>query len=74
MIQELPPLFRFAAQMLALATGSKMAVVSVRVDTTNLGAVLADLPGYNDCSFTDFFYNLGQGLSCVDASFNGSPF
>ena len=62
----------FAAQMLSLAIESKMAVVSVRVDTTNLGAVLADLPGYSDCSFTDFCCNLGQGLSCVDAGFNGS--
>ena len=62
----------FAAQMLSLAVESKMAVISVRVDTTNLGAVLADLPGYSDCSFTDFCCDLGQGLSCVDAGFNGS--
>ena len=61
-----------AAQMLSLAVESKMAVISVRVDTTNLGAVLADLPGYSDCSFTNFCCDLGQGLSCVDASFNGS--
>ena len=54
------------------AIESKMALVSVRVDTTNLGAVLADLPGYSDCSFTDFCCDLGQGLSCVDAGFNGS--
>ena len=50
----------FAAQMLSLAVESKMAVVSVRVDTTNPGAVLADLPGYSDCSFTNFCCDLGQ--------------
>ena len=63
-----------SAKMLPLTSGSHMAVISVRMYTGHMGTVFADLAGHGGGCLTDLLSDLGQGFSCIDASFNGSSF
>lgn len=61
-----------SAKMFPFAAGSHVAVVPMGMYTGHMGTVLADLTGDSGGCLADFLGNLGQGLPCIDASFNGS--
>ena len=60
------------AKMFPFAAGSQTAVVSMRMDTGDIGMILANLAGDGDDCLADFLGDLGQGLLSIDACFDGS--
>lgn len=63
-----------STKVFPFTAGSHMAVISMGMYAGYMGTVLADLAGNSDDCFSDFLSDLGQGLSRIDASFNGSSF
>lgn len=61
-----------STKVFPFAAGCHVAVISMRMYTGHMGAVLADLPGNGGGCLADFLGDFGQGSSCIDACFNGS--